>query len=165
MSWKLPIAPTWCLVVFRKARVGFHRGENCVEYSCFIEPCAIEILQQNYTVGEVASKIVTFVGTTKRRAWKTVCWRKKETTSNHEGRKFQANSQLKGKILKKWRNKDIVIVLRIREGWEGKERLVKAGKINEVVDVTARTVDFHRDYLNTTIFFKVTSRSFVKFAI
>lgn len=52
----------------------------------------------------------------------------KKETSNHEGKKFQANSQLKGKILKKWRNKDIVIVLRIREGWEGKERLVKSGK-------------------------------------
>lgn len=53
---------------------------------------------------------------------------KKETTINHEGRKFQANSQLKGKIFKKWQIKDIVIVLRIREGWEEKERLVKSGK-------------------------------------
>ena len=41
---------------------------------------------------------------------------------------FKQTANLKGKFLKKWRNKDIVIVVRIREGWEGKERLVKSGK-------------------------------------
>lgn len=41
---------------------------------------------------------------------------------------FKQTANLKEKFKKKWRNKDIVIVLRIREGWEGKERLVKSGK-------------------------------------
>ena len=41
---------------------------------------------------------------------------------------FKQTANLKEKFFKKWRIKDIVIVLRIREGWEGKERLVKSGK-------------------------------------